>query len=316
VLHVVGAVGVLAALVWGGAFAGQRYLAASPGGEPTGTLFVTSNPSGAMVMIDSEIRGTTPLELALASGEHLVMLQGDGEPRTMPITISAGSQVSHHVELSASNPPTGQLQVHSDPPGVRVSVDGVPQGASPALVSDLQPGEHEVALEGELGVVRQRVIIEPGMTASLVVPMTLPQGAPVSGWVTVASPIELQLFEGNKLLGTSNSERITVPAGRHELRIVNETLGYEATRVLQVAPGKVAPLNIDLPQGTLALNAVPWAEVWIDGERVGETPIGNVPLTIGPHDIVFRHPELGEQHQTVQVTLKGVTRASADLRRQ
>jgi hypothetical protein len=145
--------------------------------------------------------------------------------------------------------------------------------------------------------------------------MTTPQGAPVSGWVAVTSPIELQIFEGTRLLGTSLTDRLMVTAGRHEIRIVNEEFGYEATRVVQVAAGKVAPLDIELPQGTLALNAVPWAEVWIDGERVGETPIGNVPLTIGPHDIVLRHPELGEQHQTANVTLKGVTRASADLRR-
>ena len=45
----------------------------------------------------------------------------------------------------------------------------------------------------------------------------------------------------------------------------------------------------------MALNAQPWADVWVDGERVGETPIGNVAVPIGPHEVVFRHPQLGEQ---------------------
>jgi serine/threonine-protein kinase len=106
-----------------------------------------------------------------------------------------------------------------------------------------------------------------------------------------------------------------VAAGRHEIDIVNEALGYRTTRVVQVPAGKVAAIAVEMPKGTIALNAQPWAEVWIDGEKVGETPIGNLPMAIGSHDIVFRHPELGEQHHTVMVTLKDVARLSVDLRK-
>ena len=70
-----------------------------------------------------------------------------------------------------------------------------------------------------------------------------------------------------------------------------------------------------MPTGVIALNAVPWAEVWIDGEKIGETPIGNLSIAIGAHDVVFRHPELGEQHHTAMVTLKNPARLSVDLRK-
>ena len=56
-------------------------------------------------------------------------------------------------------------------------------------------------------------------------------------------------------------------------------------------------------------------EVWIDGERVGETPIGNVAVPIGPHEVVFRHPELGEQVVRTTVTLAAPARLSVDLRK-
>ena len=62
-----------------------------------------------------------------------------------------------------------------------------------------------------------------------------------------------------------------------------------------MAAGKVTPIKVEFPKGTIALNAVPWAEVWVDGEKIGETPIGNLSLSLGPHEVVFRHPELGEQ---------------------
>ena len=41
----------------------------------------------------------------------------------------------------------------------------------------------------------------------------------------------------------------------------------------------MTPIKIEFPKGTIALNAVPWAEVWVDGEKVGETPIGNLSLS-------------------------------------
>ena len=77
-----------------------------------------------------------------------------------------------------------------------------------------------------MGLPAQTVTIESGMTASLVVPLGgAPEGAPVSGWISVQSPIELQVFEGDRLLGTSRTDRIMVSAGRHEINIVNEALG-------------------------------------------------------------------------------------------
>jgi serine/threonine-protein kinase len=67
--------------------------------------------------------------------------------------------------------------------------------------------------------------------------------------------------------------------------------------------------------GTLSVNAQPWAEVWVDGQRIGETPIGNLSLPIGHHELVVRHPQLGERRQTVAVGANGPSRIGIDLRR-
>jgi hypothetical protein len=209
------------------------------------------------------------------------------------------------------------LQVRSEPAGARVTVDGILRGISPVTVPDLTPGEHAVSLESASGSVKQVVAIEAGITASLMVPLGGggAEGAPVSGWIAVTAPADVQVFENKRLIGTSQSDRLMVSAGRHDVEIVNETLGYRTTRTLQVAPGKVTPIKIDFPKGTIALNAVPWAEVWVDGEKVGDTPIGNLSLTLGAHEIVFRHPELGEQRHAATVTLNSPARLSVDLRK-
>jgi hypothetical protein len=302
----------------GGWFLAKQFFAATStaASAPSGILSVTSNPAGVQVFVDNESRGVTPLTLNLSPGQHKVELRGDGEPRTVPVTIVAGATTTQYIELAATKMATvGQLQVKSEPAGAQVTVDGIARGKAPVLVDNLAAGDHTVVLDSELGSAKHTVSVEAGVTASLVVPMTGGEGSGLSGWVSLAAPVEVEIYENKKLLGTSLTQKIPIPSGRHELELVNQPLGYRVTTVVQVPAGKTAPIKIEWPKGTIALNAVPWAEVWIDGEKVGETPIGNVSLPIGPHEVTFRNPDLGEQKQAISVALNTPARLSVDLRK-
>ena len=310
------AAAVLLAVASGGAMLGRWYLMPSASAEAPGILVVETTPAGAAVLIDDRPRGVTPLRLELAPGSHVLRVVGDGEPRVIPLTITAGGTVSQAIDLPKAGPQTGQLAISSDPAGARLTVDGTVRGVTPATLDGLFPGVHLIVLTNDAGSVTHEVMVGAGATASLVVPMsTAPQGAPVSGWIAVSAPAEVQIYEDLKLLGTNRSDRIMVAAGRHEIDVVNEALGYRATRTINVAPGQVAAVKVEWPNGALALNAQPWADVWIDGERVGETPIGNVAVPIGAHEVVFRHPELGEQVVRTTVSLKAPSRLSVDMRK-
>ena len=74
-------------------------------------------------------------------------------------------------------------------------------------------------------------------------------------------------------------------------------------------------LTPTLSASAISVNALPWAEVWVDGAKVGETPIGNFPIAVGTHDLVFKHPDFGERHESVIVTLTKPARISVDLRK-
>jgi serine/threonine protein kinase len=307
---------LLIALTSGGTLAARKYLMSS--GESTaamGTLAVQTNPAGASVVIDGKQRGTTPLSLALAPGRHVLELVTEGDVRSIPVTITPGGQVSQFIEFPHTPSTLGELQIRTEPAGAQVSVDGRPLGKSPLTAEGLTPGPHTVVLENELGAVTQRVNIDAGTTQSLVVPMAAPRNAPVSGWIALTAPVDVQLYENQRLLGSSATDRIMVPVGRHDLEIVNEALGFRATRVVNVSPGQVANVKLDMPKAPVALNALPWAEAWVDGERIGETPIGSVSLTIGPHEVVFRHPELGERRVVTTVTLASPTKVTVDMRK-
>jgi len=300
-------------LAVGGYLSFQHFVSSEPP-LTTGTLIVESQPSGLAVAVDGTPRGTTPVKLTLPAGAHRMELETGGQVRVIPITITAGGQVSQYIEAQAL-PATGRLQVASEPSGAIVFVDGQRKGTAPLTIADLPIGKHRVDLQAGAASMQQEVTIEPGGTSSLVVPLSPVSSGPVSGWLAVSSPVELQVFEGDRLVGTSLSDRILMTAGRHDLDLVNETLGFHDRQSVQVTGGRLSAIKPQLPKGTLSINAIPWAEVFVDGDRVGETPIGNLTLTIGPHEILFKHPQFAEQRHAVTVTAKTPARVSVDLRK-
>jgi hypothetical protein len=135
------------------------------------------------------------------------------------------------------------------------------------------------------------------------------------GGVRLSTPIELKVLQGDRVLGSSADGVIVASAGTHDLELINASLGFRIRRAVTFRPGEITTLVIPVSPGRLNVNAMPWAEVWIDGRSVGETPLGNVEVPIGEHDLVFRHPDLGERLQRVVVRADTVTRVATTFDR-
>jgi hypothetical protein len=181
-------------------------------------------------------------------------------------------------------------------------------------LADVRPGEYRIVLQREGAEVRQTVRVDAGATVTVVAPFQA--GGPASGWITVSSPVELDVFEGGTLVGTTRTSQIMLEAGPHTLQLVNEALGYRQAKDVRVEAGRSTHIPVELPQVIVQVNATPWAEVWVDGTRVGETPLGRLTLTIGQHEFVFRHPELGEKTITAVVRADVATRLATDMRQE
>jgi hypothetical protein len=286
----------------------------------TGTITVETSPSGLDVALAGKPLGKTPLTTSLAPGTYELQVGTAPTQRLVKVNVAAGLSVVQHVEFAdpVAAPTTGGLRVQTEPAHLAVFVDGTAHGVSPVSIDQLQPGEHEVSVKTATGVVRRAVTIQSRETISLIVSSTAPpaDAAGVSaGWIAVSSPIGLQLREGGKVIGTSESERLMLTAGDHDIEFANDALGFSVHRTVHVTSGKTTPTKVDLPNGALSINAQPWAEVWIDGERVGETPIGNLSRRIGTHEVVFKHPDLGERHETVVISVGKPARIGVDLRK-
>src|SRR5262245_28658721 len=147
-------------------------------------------------------------------------------------------------------------------------------------------------------------------TAAAALVGTTPQR---NGGFRLSSPVELHVLDGERVLGSSGDGPIVAGAGRHEFEFVNSAIGFRTSRVVEIKAGQITSLSMNVPNGTLNLNAVPWASVWIDGNAFGDTPLGNVSIAPGEHVIVFRHPQLGERREKTIVRTDRPTRVTVNL---
>jgi hypothetical protein len=307
----VAAVAIVGILTTAGVWA---FRSSFTGHSATGALRIESDPAGAAVDIDGSPRGITPITLDLAPGSHAVSVTHGDDVQQLRAVVTAGTVNTHHLRWASPSavPATGRLDVSSEPSGISVSVDGEQRGTSPLSLDNLTPGEHQVSVQIAGRTQKRTVTIEGGAAASLVFTNATTGGE--SGWLAPRAATQLQIFEGGRLLGNTDSERIMLPVGSHDIEFVADTLGFRARRTISITPGQTTNAAMSLPQAAVNLNAVPWADVTVDGKDMGQTPLANLMLTIGTHVVTFRHPQFGDKQVNVTVSLKEPARVAVDMR--
>lgn len=257
--------------------------------------------------------GGIPWKMAAAAGvvllvgiaaAHTFWPTGKVESTRTKVTTSTASAAT---STPAPSSTAGQLVVATQPPGARVLLDGKAVGESPVTLPTVAPGRHTLTLITESGSVKKTVRVEAGRSLSLDIPI-------FSGFAAISAPIVVEVSEGGRLLGTSENQVMLSP-GRHQLRFTNNALNYQTTQTVDIEPGEVYKVSLD-PRGSANINAQPWAEVWIDGVRVGETPIANVSIALGVREIVFRNPQFGERKLVTTITGGAPAALSVDFSKQ
>jgi hypothetical protein len=267
--------------------------------ETMGTATVDAHPPGA-VTIDGIPRGSTPLVLSLPVGTHAMEITVGETTRSLPLTIEAGTAIKQDVEFAAAAAEaTGQLEITSEPPGAQVTIDGAARGATPLTIGAMAPGQHKVVIAKGATSIRRTVNVAAGATTTIAGSMAEVETA---GWVTLKAPIALDVLEDGQIVGTTTASRLMLPAGAHRLELRNTAFEVGTTLPVQIVAGQTASLTVPLPNGSLSINALPWANVSIDGKDVGSTPLANLSLTVGTHEVIWRNPQLGERRRSVDVT--------------
>jgi serine/threonine-protein kinase len=145
--------------------------------------------------------------------------------------------------------------------------------------------------------------IAPQPTLGRLVVRTTPPGAEVRAGETVLGTTPL---ETDAPLST---RAVTLRRRGHQP--LERALAFVGTPPTAIVNERLAPLG----RGTLTLNAIPWAQVTIDGERRGDTPLRGLQLAAGPHQVRLVCPPTGRELKfTVTVEPDSEQKRVADLR--
>ena len=252
-----------------------------------GLVTLTTEPEvGAQVQVDGVLLGTTPLvDVELTPGVRRVELKAERHlDAAHEIDVSGGGERQSFA--LALTPDWGVVSLRTEPPGATVLVDGAEAGVTPAAL-EVMSGEHEleVRLAG-YNAWSTRLLVEPNQ------PQELPDVtlAKADGRVEVASnPSEATVSVNGEFRGRTPLSLRLSPERAHRLTLSKP--GYETlTRELSVAADSGRRLQLDLaPQlGEIQVASTPAnAEVWVDGERRGATPV-TLELTSVSHEIEIR----------------------------
>jgi hypothetical protein len=117
----------------------------------TGSLYITSDPSGARIYIDGSYRGTTSIILSgLTTGSHTIRISQSGyNDYSTTATVNAGQirTVSGTlIPLTPEPDQTGSLSLSSSPAGADVYIDGSYRGITPVTLSGVTTGSHAIII--------------------------------------------------------------------------------------------------------------------------------------------------------------------------
>jgi PEGA domain len=112
-----------------------------------GKLNITSNPTGAQVVMDGKPYGVTPLKInSFPVGDYALTLKLEGSKNiTDVLSVKEGIVLTKQYKFDLA---LGGLAISTDPPAASITIDGKATGQiAPFTFSTLKEGTHEVYLE-------------------------------------------------------------------------------------------------------------------------------------------------------------------------
>lgn len=132
----------------------------------SGVVTITSDPSGADVMLNGISRGPTPVTVSgIPKGRVSVTISKEGyETASREMSVRAGDSQDLFVAL---DPLPGRLVLSSVPDGARFYVNNESQGKGPVDMAGIKPGSYRVRAEMDgFGPVERTVNVGKGQTVT------------------------------------------------------------------------------------------------------------------------------------------------------
>lgn len=247
---------------------------------PSGELFVMTQPQDAVVEVNGEVLGTTPLQAEVPSGKLLMRIRKDGfEEEWKTLNLITGQRI---IEETTLTPVKGLVLIRSNPSGAAVSIGEVFAGNTPLAIHDIGLGAHRARLTMD-GFDDKEIEfrVEDRIPKALDVDLISNSGI----LVVQSTPSGATVFVDGRNEGTTpmSLERI----GRGEREITLQLPGFqEARRRVLVEPSATSRVEVamtPLPGGLSVIAMPKGARVYVNGEFAGKAPVNITEIEPGAH---------------------------------
>jgi serine/threonine-protein kinase len=118
-----------------------------------------------------------------------------------------------------------------------------------------------------------------------------PRMAAGDGSLSVGSSPWTEVYVDGIKLGQTPIVRHALPAGKHELRLINEEKGLDRTLNVEVRAGREAKEYLKLGRGHVRFVVSPSGTVQMNGKTLGTTPLPDMDLYEGAYRFTFFNKE-------------------------
>ncbi|MBU0712685.1 PEGA domain-containing protein [bacterium] len=254
-----------------------------------GSLTIISTPDGAVISLNEQIKGRTPLTInELASGEYEITITKDlYHIHTERFIITDGSNNTRNITLL---PAFGQLLIVTEPIGASIYLDGQIKGQTPASFNELPSGTYTLRIVKDLyQAVESAITIEDGKKNKQDYILESRFGTlNITG-----TPIGAQVIINGNDAGVLPFRNYKVSAGLAEIT-VKEDMFHDKTLSRQVNIGDMHDLDIQLERHTgtiVVLTAPPGATVDLNNKNYGDSPRILKDMPTGLYDLTITHPD-------------------------
>jgi len=287
----------------------------------TGTLQVSSYPSGAVATLDGGNWQYTPAQFSSVSAgtNHHVQISMNGyETYAATVYVSAGETAYASATLVPVTPypSTGSLGVATSPAGADIYVDGRYMAASPNTITNLAPGTHTLRMhKAGYDEYLRTFSITAGQRTMVDYTFT-PQSSSFGSIEVASTPAGATLFlDGNYMGQTQPGDYFDLTSlvpGTHTITL--RMTGYqEYTQTVYVRGGTVETINAQLVPVTpgpvadttgqiTVVSSPPGANLYLDNVFKGITPLTISDIPQGSHVVMAQMGGYAEATQTVTVT--------------
>ncbi len=136
-------------------------------------------------------------------------------------------------------------------------------------------------------------LAEPDKKQPLEKPVKKPVKKITHGWANISTDPAAAIYMGGRKLGDGSLKGLRLRVGRHKL-VAKLPNGAKKVFWIKVLGAKTVNHAIKFNKGKLRIVVHPWADVWVDGKPVGQTPMGALELVEGPHKVRLRNEPNGK----------------------